>query len=285
MHILPFLSTTAKVAKILISNDDGWAEMNVRQLYFALEDAGYESIISAPADNKSGTGSLDSPPTQLGADGLTSVKYGIDFAEDYFGQSADLVVAGVNVGRNLGVAVYGSGTVGAAVEGAKNSLPAIAFSGCTGSQISWEEPVPEYAALYANLSALVVKELLKGSSSSDSILPPGTWLNVNFGSTSVEACSDVSSFNFVLSRILPAIPVVGDKDIDICNNDGRLPLEWSVIHSPGCYASISVGTTEKATANAAEQQIVNLKLKNILTCLPQTIREEATDQIPMEYAS
>lgn len=50
-------------ANIVLSNDDGWAEINIRQFYYALTNAGNSVIISAPADNKSGTGSADLPAT------------------------------------------------------------------------------------------------------------------------------------------------------------------------------------------------------------------------------
>jgi hypothetical protein len=57
---LPTLSPTGN---IVLSNDDGWAEINIRQFYYALTKAGNSVIISAPADNKSGTGSADLPAT------------------------------------------------------------------------------------------------------------------------------------------------------------------------------------------------------------------------------
>ncbi|KAG8811236.1 hypothetical protein FRC17_002558, partial [Serendipita sp. 399] len=51
--------------KIIIGNDDGWATANIRALYNTLKGEGYKALISAPTENKSGTGSLDSPPTPL----------------------------------------------------------------------------------------------------------------------------------------------------------------------------------------------------------------------------
>ena len=65
MHLIPFFcflalllllppSTTA--ANIVLSNDDGWAEINVRALYGALRAAGEDVVLSAPARDESGTG-------------------------------------------------------------------------------------------------------------------------------------------------------------------------------------------------------------------------------------
>ncbi len=53
---LAFLPLTVQSANIVLSNDDGWAEINIRTFYDALKAVGNSVIISAPADNKSGTG-------------------------------------------------------------------------------------------------------------------------------------------------------------------------------------------------------------------------------------
>ena len=57
------LPTLTPAANVVLSNDDGWAEINIRQFYYALTKAGNSVIISAPADNESGTGSADLPAT------------------------------------------------------------------------------------------------------------------------------------------------------------------------------------------------------------------------------
>ena len=41
---------------IISSNDDGWAEINLRTLYSTLSAAGHDVVVSAPAQNESGTG-------------------------------------------------------------------------------------------------------------------------------------------------------------------------------------------------------------------------------------
>jgi 5'/3'-nucleotidase SurE len=45
-----------QAANIVLSNDDGWAEINIRQFYEALTSSGDEVVISAPAENKYGSG-------------------------------------------------------------------------------------------------------------------------------------------------------------------------------------------------------------------------------------
>lgn len=63
------LPVAAHAINVVISNDDGWAEINIREFYSSLTDAGYDCLISAPAENKSGTGSSDEEPEQVGDDG------------------------------------------------------------------------------------------------------------------------------------------------------------------------------------------------------------------------
>ena len=63
------LPAAANALNIVQGNDDGWAEINIRALYEKLTNAGLSAIISAPAENKSGTGSTDAPPTTVGSDG------------------------------------------------------------------------------------------------------------------------------------------------------------------------------------------------------------------------
>lgn len=56
--LFPFLPLVAQCINVVLSNDDGWAEINVRSFYDALNAANYSVVLSAPADNKSGTGTV-----------------------------------------------------------------------------------------------------------------------------------------------------------------------------------------------------------------------------------
>jgi broad specificity polyphosphatase/5'/3'-nucleotidase SurE len=44
--------------RIIHGNDDGWAESYVRIFDFALINNGHDVVLSAPAENKSGTGAF-----------------------------------------------------------------------------------------------------------------------------------------------------------------------------------------------------------------------------------
>jgi 5'/3'-nucleotidase SurE len=54
--ILALLPLTAQAVNIISSNDDGWAEANIRALFESLGEAGHSVVVSAPAENQSGTG-------------------------------------------------------------------------------------------------------------------------------------------------------------------------------------------------------------------------------------
>jgi 5'/3'-nucleotidase SurE len=58
MRCLIFIHLVAltKALNIVSSNDDGWAEANIRQLYDALSGSGHTVVVSAPAENQSGAG-------------------------------------------------------------------------------------------------------------------------------------------------------------------------------------------------------------------------------------
>ena len=165
---------------------------------------------------------------------------------------------------NLGSTVLVSGTVGAATEAAKEGVPAIAFSGTTGSQTGYTAPVQTYMTVYASLSTHVTQTLV---ASGKPYLPSGIWLNVNFPAVSGSTCPSPAGFKFVLSRINSATSGTA-PDVQTCGST-RLPTETAVVGTAGCYASISVGNAaDKTDANATEQAVVLDKLQGILSCLP-----------------
>lgn len=69
LYLMSISVTTAQAINVVQSNDDGWAEINIRQQYESLTSAGFDSFISASAIDRSGTGSSDAPPTTVGSNG------------------------------------------------------------------------------------------------------------------------------------------------------------------------------------------------------------------------
>ncbi|KAI1655838.1 sure-like protein [Daldinia decipiens] len=286
------LAVGAHGIRILQSNDDGWAEQYIRVLHDELNNAGHDVILSAPAENKSGTGSSDSEPsprTQAceynscpagsGAVGnnatnprlnwvnsfpVTSARFGVEtFAPQLWnGQAPELVVSGPNVGSNLFLEVPFSGTVGIATYATRDvGIPAIAFSGDSSGRLAFDAPVETRSIVYAKLATQFTNAVIAAGTP---YLPDDVFLNVNFPKAEGD-CTDPAKFKWVLSRINPG--VFSERDVETCGTD-RLPTESSVVGAGGCQISVSVGdSTDKTTAPADKQAIVLQKLGSLLSCL------------------
>lgn len=173
--------TAAATLKILLTNDDGYQAIGIRTLRTALEDAGYDVVMVAPMVNNSGaSASLTLTPVafqQVDANGYwvdgspgTCVFAGLTLFEP------DLIVSGTNLGANLGRLVTFSGTDGAAFTALFNDLPAVAFS-------SDEPPIGLRKLHYTNVAQFAVKlieTLEEAAGAGGELLPPGTFLNVNY---------------------------------------------------------------------------------------------------------
>ncbi|KAI8963429.1 sure-like protein [Daldinia sp. FL1419] len=278
--------------RILQSNDDGWAELYIRSLNKALNEAGHDVVLSAPAENKSGTGSsdedpsprteaceYDSCPAESGPLGynetnprlnwvnsfpVTSARLGIDTIGPklWNGLGPELVVSGPNVGSNLFLEVPFSGTVGVAVYSTlKARIPALAFSGASDGRLAFDAAVPQRSTVYAQLATQLTNAVID---SGKPYLPKNVFLNVNFPKVEGD-CTDPSKFKWVLTRINPGI--FSERDVETCGTD-RLPTESSVVDADGCQIAVSVGdSTDKTTAPAELQAEVLKKLGSLLTCL------------------
>lgn len=285
----------AQGLRIIQSNDDGWAENQVRTLFNALTASGHQVVLSAPAENQSGTGSSDAAAKQVDADGcqyqscpggspptgsnssdprlnyvnsfpVTSMKTGLEVTGPnvWNGAEAEFGVSGPNVGTNVGPQVFFSGTVGASVYAVHTAkVPTIAFSGRSGDRTAWNQPTPLPAQVYADLALNVTSTIIKSGAP---YLPEDIFLNVNFGEVSSSKCSKASDFKFIPTRINTGL--FSAPDTNQCGST-RLPWEVDVIVlRSGCYATISVGDAgDKTTADAARQRVVFDKLKPILSCL------------------
>ncbi|KAF2704395.1 sure-like protein, partial [Pleomassaria siparia CBS 279.74] len=290
LSVLPL----TQAVRIVQSNDDGWAEINIRTLFNSLTSAGHDVILSGPAEGKSGSGSSDAAPTTVDADGcifascpggspptganatnprlnyvnsfpVTSIKFGIDTVAPkiFNGAQPELAITGPNVGSNIGIQVPFSGTIGAAVYAVTTaSIPAIGFSGWSGKPTAWNLSTPLYSQVYADLALNVTTQIVK---SGTPYLPDGVFLNVNFPESTDSTCNSASQFKFILSRINSG--VFSADDTEWCGST-RLPTESEVILKSGCYATISPGdASDKTTVDAARQALVLAKLKPILSCL------------------
>ncbi len=142
---------------ILLVNDDGIQSIGLVTIKKRLEKLG-EVIVVAPEKERSGIGKALTAhehvrimETQL-SDGSKAYAITGTPAEAFLlgvnkilKRSPDLVVAGINMGPNLGIDdVLNSGTLGAAFEAAIHQVPAIAVSYCAQNildQPDWKEKV------------------------------------------------------------------------------------------------------------------------------------------------
>lgn len=159
--------------RILIANDDGVTAPGLAALYDALA-TDHDCVVIAPDQDRSGASSsltLDRPlyPHHLpngfiGVDGTPTdcVHLGINGLLD---PAPDMVVAGINLGANLGDDVLYSGTVAAALEGRFLGRTAFAFS-----LLSRQSDNLATAAYFA-------RRLVAAHDRLD--LPPRTVLNIN----------------------------------------------------------------------------------------------------------
>lgn len=162
-------------AQILLTNDDGihspglWAAANT------LSQLGFVTIV-APREQSSGAGRSQPGSSdgiilperlQIGGQEWTAYAVGgtpaqtVQFAIlEIMSERPDLVVSGINYGENVGSGVTISGTVGAALEGAADGIPAIAVSleVAVEHQLTMESQIDFSAAAY--FTALFAKSML-----------------------------------------------------------------------------------------------------------------------------
>ncbi len=126
--------------RVLLTNDDGIRAEGIAAMYRQLTGFGDVRVV-APETVQSATGHgvtlhnplltrrvslADSDETGIAVDGRPADC--VKLALSHFTPDVELVISGINQGANVGVDVFYSGTVAAAVEGAFLGKPAIAVS-------------------------------------------------------------------------------------------------------------------------------------------------------------
>jgi 5'-nucleotidase len=122
--------------KIIVTNDDGPHTPLLKPLLEALSSQGHDLIVVVPERPRSAAGLARTyhKPLRIKKLGDIYVINGypadaVFLALKLIAPDAELVFSGVNVGENIGVeATYGSGTVGAAIQGGVMGVRSIAMS-------------------------------------------------------------------------------------------------------------------------------------------------------------
>jgi 5'-nucleotidase len=165
------------MTRILLTNDDGIDSAGLTVLRRALDGFG-DVVTIAPAQNHSAVARSITIDRNLhierrrfgdGFDGFAVDGTPVDCVRvavvGVVAEAPDIVVAGVNIGGNMGADVTYSGTVGAALEGALRGLPGVA--------VSIDAREPRYLdEMTAVISAVLAEVFARG-------LPEQTVLNVN----------------------------------------------------------------------------------------------------------
>ena len=162
---------------ILITNDDGIHAKGLRALVHALEGLGTISVV-APCREHSGAAqslTLRQPvfykqiaDREWAVEG-TPADSMILALHKLLTTPPDLVISGINPGGNMGENVFYSGTVGAAMEGTINHIPALAISVAYKAAATVQRLRARRKSFARELAQLVLKEGM----------PRGVLLNVN----------------------------------------------------------------------------------------------------------
>ena len=147
--------------KILITNDDGIFSSGIYALWEVAKEFGSVYVV-APNSQKSATGHsitiskplfIDKIKRRNGFEGIAvtgspadCVKFGI---KKILSNNPDLILSGINLGSNLGNNIIYSGTVAAALEGAMQNIPSIAFSIDSSNPKSFES------------SKIIIRQIIK----------------------------------------------------------------------------------------------------------------------------
>ncbi|MGF1587715.1 MAG: 5'/3'-nucleotidase SurE [Pleurocapsa sp.] len=147
------------MSNILISNDDGIFALGVRTLANTLAQAGHQVTVVCPDRERSATGHGLTLHQPIRANEVDSVFDSNVVAWSCSGTPADcvkfalsavlktrpdFVCSGINHGPNLGTDVLYSGTVSAAMEGALEGIPSVAFSLASFSAVEFQ-PAANFA--------------------------------------------------------------------------------------------------------------------------------------------
>ncbi|MFC9975340.1 5'/3'-nucleotidase SurE [Spirillospora sp. NPDC127200] len=176
--------------EILLTNDDGFAAPGLAAVRQALTAAGHRVTVVAPATDQSGRGAgmtatigaritarQESPGVwSVGGTPADSVLFGM--AVVFKDRRPDLVVSGANYGQNTGSLVNHSGTVGAAVTGLEQRVPAIAVSTEYDLEAGPAATARAFPATARYTADLI--DRLGRAAGSGAVLPPGVALNVNY---------------------------------------------------------------------------------------------------------
>jgi len=172
--------------RILLTNDDGWDSPAIQAMKDRLRANGHEVILTAPAENRSGSGAsltleavavVEQGPDEFAIDGTPAACVFIGLI--LMGEAPDLVISGANIGFNGGNGGIHSGTIGAAFTGVESGIPALAIATDSPSSDPTDAVSAAHFANVADFTARLVDRLARHSHG-HGLLPRGIVLKVGY---------------------------------------------------------------------------------------------------------
>jgi 5'-nucleotidase len=180
-----------RALRILVTNDDGISSPGLAALAVALDHAGHDVVVVAPADDRSGSSAslgrivpknrLKLHEVELECEGGTIRACDIEAPPGLiamaavlgaFGDPPEAVVSGINLGPNTGHSILHSGTVGAVLTAQNFGASGLAVSVAEGDKwwtetasslavevVGWLSDSPRRTALNLNVPALPVDQV------------------------------------------------------------------------------------------------------------------------------
>jgi 5'-nucleotidase len=158
--------------QILLTNDDGIFAPGLAAIYKQLIHLG-EVTVAAPTDSQSGASHSVTFFEPLGCSKVDIqdlfTGYGVHgspadcvklAAMQLIAEPIDLVVAGINNGANVGINVYYSGTVAAAMEGAFLGIPSVAISLAAERHMDFDEAADHGIAILEQLMPIAKGDVI-----------------------------------------------------------------------------------------------------------------------------
>ncbi len=201
--------------RVLLTNDDGVRAPGLAHLARALQGRGWDITIAAPLTEASGAGAgvgpvhtmgEGVPVEQLELPGLEGIPtfalaalpalIVISGCLGAFGPPPDIVVAGINPGRNVGRATLHSGTVGAALTAVHFDKRGLAMSIQSGPFSSYESAgeSPIHFATAAAVGAALAEHIV--------LAPARTVINCNVPNLPVGALRGICSAHLARSGLI-----------------------------------------------------------------------------------
>ncbi len=239
------VTTAAQSAglNILLTNDDGFEAPGIAAVRAALESAGHRVTVSAPLENRSGSGmsftvggTIDYYEQEAGVwavDGTPTDAVTLGLVHILRSDPPDLVISGANFGQNVGVGVVSSGTVGAAMAAVRAGVPAIAVSVALDlREAGRPEPFSSTIDAFGPAAEFVVELVRQLTETGGSgLLPAGHFLNVNYPAVGVDdpdgvrfaTLSNLRAFR----RVFSVAGSSGPARVEMAPSDGELAEEGS----------------------------------------------------------